>query len=86
VKVERILQDLHSDEDMNLRAWIENQVSAKVLYKGADYFRKASDQSLGTAHKALGLDMPTLVLSRLYIYISTYAAYQEPLELIKKAG
>lgn len=86
VKVERILQDLHSDEDMNLRAWIENQVSAKTLYKGADYFRKASDQSLGTAQKALGLDMPTLVLSRLYIYISTFAAYQEPLEFVKKAG
>jgi HRDC domain/RQC domain len=76
-RIERILQDLHTDSEIDLRAWIEGQVGSKLLYKGVDYFRKAGDQTLNTAQKALGLDMASLVLSRLYVHISTHKPYAE---------
>lgn len=84
-RIERILQDLHADAEMDLRAWIEGQVSSKLLYKGVDYFRKANDQTINTAQKALGLDMPTLVLSRLYVYVSTHKPFIE-VETYRKAS
>jgi hypothetical protein len=87
VRIERILQDLHNEREIETRAWIEGQMNSKLLYKGADYFRKAEDQSLATAQKVLGLDMGSLVLSRLYVYISNHKPIVEkPPVVVKKAG
>lgn len=86
VRIERILQDLHNDSDMDLRAWIEGQMNSKLLFKGADYFRKAEDQNLATAQKTLDMNMCNLVLCRLYVYISTHKPILDDQELLQKAG
>jgi ATP-dependent DNA helicase RecQ len=65
--VRSYLETLHEAGMVDLKPWIEENVEAKSLYKGAEYFRSVEDNQLKPAHEVLGLDYDTLRLCRLYV-------------------
>lgn len=59
---------------INAKHWIEKQVDASTLYRGAEYFLKVRRPSLGEAFRTLGIDYDTLKLCRIYaLYVTAEA-------------
>lgn len=61
------LMQLHVAGEIDMRPWIERNIDAKVLYKGAEYFRTVTDGRFREAYEVLGLEYDTLRLLRLYV-------------------
>ncbi len=60
------LRRLHQTNQIDLRPWIEANVPAELLHKGASYFKSAADKRLGTAHQTLDIDFETLKWCQIY--------------------
>jgi ATP-dependent DNA helicase RecQ len=61
------LISLHVAGELDIRPWIEQNLDAKALYKGAEYFRSVVDGKFREAYEVLGLDYDTLRLVKLYV-------------------
>jgi hypothetical protein len=53
-------------EQVNLKQWIEKQVDASTLFRGAEYFLKTASPNLSEGFRTLGIDYDTLKMCRLY--------------------
>jgi len=53
--------------DERITSWIEQNISARALYKGVEYFRKTENGSPADAMILLELDLHTLRLSKYYV-------------------
>jgi hypothetical protein len=73
------LMDLHMAGEIDLRPWIEEQLDAKTLFKGADYFKNVQTPRFREAYEILGLEYDTLRLCRLYV--SDYSRAQVQVEI-----
>ncbi|MDX2250473.1 MAG: RQC domain-containing protein [Bacteroidia bacterium] len=65
--IRQILQRLHQAGEINMKTWIEENISSEVLEKGVEYFRKSPDSRLKEAYENLGLDYGTLQMCKLYV-------------------
>ncbi|MEO0899335.1 MAG: RQC domain-containing protein [Bacteroidota bacterium] len=65
-KVVDFLLVLHEAKEINLIPWIALEIDSNILIKVSGYFSSASDKSLDTAQKSLGVDSYFLKLGKLY--------------------
>jgi len=61
------LETLHRAGEIDLAAWVEENIDHQTLYKGAEYFTQVPNPRLRDAFEVLGLDYNTLRLCRLYV-------------------
>lgn len=67
-------ESLAQAEEVNLKHWIEKQVDASTLFRGAEYFLKTHSPYLREGFRTLGIDYDTLKLCRLYaLYVTPEA-------------
>lgn len=61
------LSDLHELGEVNLKPWIEKNVTPKALHKGVTFFEQTKQEDMKLAYEVLGLDYNTLRMCKLYI-------------------
>ncbi len=66
--VRSYLADLYEAGSIDLAPWIEREVEAMALHKGAEYFRTASSPQIDEARKVLGYDFDVLRLCKAYAF------------------
>lgn len=65
--IENYLCNLHKVGQLNLKPWIEEKLSPKLLKKGIHYFEKSPDSNLKKAYEEIGMDYESLKLCKLYV-------------------
>lgn len=62
--IERALIDLHQANEIDFKAWMEENVNHQDFYRGTEYFRQVGNPRLKEAKDVLGLDYDTLRMCR----------------------
>lgn len=63
----RFLSELHETGHIDLKRWIEGNVSVLDLHKGVNFFHQHQNVTLKDAYWTLGLEYPTLMFCKVYV-------------------
>ena len=66
IEVVDVLIERQAFEDIGFIEWIEQNVSSKSLFKGAEFFQYSPEPTVEKAREILGMDESTAKLSQVY--------------------